>query len=75
MSADPARHREDDDPLATADEMLQPSANRTISPTGGDMEGAPGRPVTDDEIEGQLGPDEISDPDEVIRNHDAKAHS
>jgi hypothetical protein len=35
--------------------------------------GADGDQIVD--TGGQLGPDEISDPDEVIRNNDAKHHS
>jgi hypothetical protein len=38
------------------------------------MEGAPGRPTGVESVDGQLGPDEISDPAEVIRNNEAKQH-
>lgn len=30
--------------------------------------------ATDATLEGQLGPDEISEPDEVVRNNEAKLH-
>lgn len=64
----------DENPIAAADEMLSPSSNRTLSPSADAMEGAPGRPAGEEVLDGQLGPDEISEPDEVVRNHDAKRH-
>lgn len=64
----------EDDPIATADEMLTQSSNRTLSPSADAMEGAPGRPAGEEALDGQLGPDEISDPVEVVRNHEAKLH-
>lgn len=54
--------------------MLRRSPNRTMSPSRDAMEGAPGRPLTDESVDGQLGPDEISEPDEVMKNNQAKLH-
>lgn len=63
--------------------------NRTISPSADAMTGAPGpsgadtpderaetqaSPIAAEELEGQLGPDEISEPDEVVKNNEAKIH-
>jgi hypothetical protein len=48
-------------------------ANRTISPGGEPLEAAAGR-VPDDDIDGQLGPDELPDPDEVAMNLESKRH-
>jgi hypothetical protein len=68
------RHRppNSDDPIETANELLRRSPNRTESPRAEGMEGAPGRAAGVESLEGQLGPDEISDPDEVVRNNEAK---
>ena len=74
MSAERTERIPDDDPIATADEMLEHTADRTISPRAEAMQGAPGPPAGEDVLDGQLGPDEISEPEEVIRNHEAKAH-
>jgi len=49
------------------------AANRTISPSGEAMEGSPG-PLQAAEADGQLGPDELPDPDEVVMNQEAKLH-
>ena len=74
MSID-SKHRdpEDDDPIETANDMLRKEPNRTISPSADAMEGAPGRPDLEP-LDGQLGPDEISDPDELVKNQEAKHH-
>jgi hypothetical protein len=65
-----------DNAVELADAMSRRHENRTISPHGNDVEAAAGAlPNTDaEEDDGQLGPDEISDPDEVIKNHEAKHH-
>jgi hypothetical protein len=63
----------DDDPIAMADRLLGQSTNRSVSPAADSMEGAAG-PLPASPNEGQLGPDEISEPDEVIRNNEAKQH-
>ena len=63
-----------DDPVETANGMLRRNSNRTVSPSADAMEGAPGRPVDDESLDGQLGPDEISEPEEVVKNHEAKQH-
>ena len=41
------------------------------SPSADQMEGAPG-PMHSDMEDGQLGPDELPDPDEVVSNRSAK---
>ena len=64
---------DDQDPVAIANEMLSKPSNRTVSPSSDAVEGAPGRPSLDS-LEGQMGPDEISEPDEVIKNKQAKLH-
>ena len=71
-----SRHRvpDPDDPVSTANEMLRRSPDRTISPRADAMEGSPGRAADIEALDGQLGPDEISDPDEVVKNHEAKLH-
>ena len=49
------------------------AVNRTISPSRDAMEGSPG-PMRADEFDGQLGPDELPDADEVAMNQEAKLH-
>ena len=53
--------------------MERKRANRTVSPSADAMEGSPG-PMHAAEAEGQLGPDELPDPDEVVMNQEAKLH-
>jgi hypothetical protein len=65
---------EDDDALDVANGMLQRDRNRTVSPSGDAVEGAPGANTDAQALDGQLGPDEISDPDELLKNHEAKRH-
>ena len=65
--------QQDDDPARTANASRRPN-NRTPRPTADAREETPGRLVTVESLEGQLGPDEISEPDEVIKNHEAKLH-
>jgi hypothetical protein len=62
---------EDQDAVAMADDMLKKPANRTISPSGDSMEAAAG-PSPGVSLEGQLGPDELPEPEEVILNNEAK---
>jgi hypothetical protein len=64
-----SRHREDD-AVETANDMLRRNENRTISPSGDALEGSPGAKHAD--IDGQLGPDEISEPMEVVLNNEVK---
>jgi hypothetical protein len=65
--------------------MDRQRANRTISPSADQLEGSPGSRMhtsalatpaggAHEEDEGQLGPDELPDPAEVVMNHEAKAH-
>ena len=65
-----------EDAVETANDMLRRPANRTVSPSADSLEGSPGHVDAADvqSIEGQLGPDEISEPDEVVRNNEAKQH-
>ena len=49
------------------------AANRTVSPSADAVEGSPGQ-LQAAEAEGQLGPDELPDPDEVVMNQEAKLH-
>jgi hypothetical protein len=49
------------------------AANRTVSPSADAVEGSPGH-LHAAEVEGQLGPDELPDPDEVVMNQEAKLH-
>jgi hypothetical protein len=64
------------DAVDTANDMLRRPANRTISPSADALEGSPGHVGAADvpDTEGQLGPDEISEPEEVLRNNEAKQH-
>ena len=69
------RHPDDQDPVEIANDMLRTnSENRTISPSADDMEGASGAHAPTESLDGQLGPDEISEPDEVVKNNEAKQH-
>jgi len=70
-----ANHRspEEQDPVDIADEMLSKPSNRTVSPRGDALEGSPGAPPIE-VLDGQMGPDEISEPEEVIKNNEAKLH-
>jgi hypothetical protein len=65
-----------EDPVETANDMLRRPTNRTISPSADALEGSPGHVDAADVqgSDGQLGPDEISEPDEVVRNNEAKQH-
>jgi hypothetical protein len=72
--AESKKQLSNDDPVATADEMSRRTPDRTLSPHADAMEGAPGRPAGVDALDGQLGPDEISEPDEVVMNQEAKQH-
>lgn len=60
-----------EDPVA-ADDMVPDAGNPITSPAG--SESASGHRVAAESLEGQLGPDEISEPDEVIKNNEAKLH-
>jgi hypothetical protein len=71
MSGKNANSDEDQDSVAMADEMLKKPANRTISPSGDTMEAAAG-PSPGVSLDGQLGPDELPEPEEVILNNEAK---
>jgi hypothetical protein len=62
---------EDQDAVAMADEMLKKPANRTVSPSGDTLEAAAG-PSPGVALDGQLGPDELPEPEEVILNNEAK---
>ena len=64
---------DEQDPVTVADKMLSKPSNRTISPSSDAVEGAPGR-ASVETLDGQMGPDEISEPDEVIKNNEAKLH-
>jgi hypothetical protein len=63
-----------EEPLDAANEMFKVASKPTPSPTAHTIEGASPRPVAVEALEGQLGPDEISEPDEVIKNNEAKLH-
>ena len=63
----------DEDPIDIANDMLRKRPNRTISPASDAVEGAAGH-VDAEAVEGQLGPDEISEPEEVVMNNEAKHH-
>jgi hypothetical protein len=54
--------------------MMSRPANRTVSPSSDAVEGAPGALTSVESLDGQMGPDEISEPDEVIKNNEAKLH-
>lgn len=71
-----SRHRypPEQEAIETADEMLQRPSNRTVSPSVDAMEAAAGPSPGGEALEGQMGPDEISDPDELIKNNEAKLH-
>ena len=71
--ADKRIRSSDEDPIEIANEMLTRADNRTLSPRADAMEGAPGPPAGE-LLDGQLGPDEISEPDEVVKNNEAKSH-
>jgi hypothetical protein len=68
------RYPDEQDPVAIADDMLSRPANRTVSPSSDAVEGAPGAHTSIESLDGQMGPDEISEPDEVIKNNEAKLH-
>jgi len=61
-----------DQAVDLANQMLKKPANRTISPSSDSVEGSPGPSPGVVIPEGQLGPDELPDPDEVARAHEAK---
>ena len=66
---------QDEDPVEIANDLLQHDRNRTQSPSSDAVEGAPGPIASDPSLDGQLGPDEISDPDEIVMSIEAKHHS
>ncbi len=68
------RSSPDEQPVELADDMLRKPEHRTLSPSADAMEGAAGPHMTAESLDGQLGPDEISDPDEIIKNNEAKHH-
>jgi hypothetical protein len=68
------RYPDEQDPVAIADDMMSRPANRTVSPRSDAVEGAPGVHTSIESLDGQMGPDEISEPDEVIKNNEAKLH-
>ena len=68
------RDPDEQDPAAIAEDMMSRPPNRTVSPSGDAVEGAPGAPPSIEALDGQMGPDEISEPDEVIKNNEAKLH-
>jgi hypothetical protein len=72
--AEPNGRAPEDDPVNVADDLLRDAENRTLSPHADAMEGAPGPAGDIEQLDGQLGPDEISEPDEVIKNNEAKLH-
>jgi hypothetical protein len=68
------RYPDEQDPVAVADDMMRKPGNRTVSPSRSAVEGAPGANTSIESLDGQMGPDEISEPDEVIKNNEAKLH-
>ena len=68
------RYPDEQDPVAIADDMMRKPVNRTVSPDSTAVEGAPGANTSIESLDGQMGPDEISEPDEVIKNNEAKLH-
>jgi hypothetical protein len=50
-----------------------PAADDTPGPSKAPQSAS--QEATDATLEGQLGPDEISEPDEVVRNNEAKLHA
>jgi len=73
LKSDKQRYPDEQDPVDIADDRISRPANRTVSPSGDAVEGAPGA-HTFASLDGQLGPDEISEPEEVIKNNEAKLH-
>jgi hypothetical protein len=71
---DKQRFPDEQDPVAIADDMMRRPPNRTVSPHSHAVEGAPGVNTSIESLDGQMGPDEISEPDEVIKNNEAKLH-
>jgi hypothetical protein len=69
MRMNPKRSRDEHDERFTDREP----ANQTTSPNGEPMEASPGR-VSEEDVDGQLGPDELSDPQEVVMNLESKRH-
>jgi hypothetical protein len=69
MRMNPKRSRDEDDESFTDRELANPS----ISPGGEPMEALPGR-LPEEDVDGQLGPDELSDPQEVVMNLESKRH-
>jgi hypothetical protein len=77
--ADMGSNRASDRWLSDDNYMVRQKPNRTISPSADQLEGSPGSVTAPgrrgfDEDEGQLGPDELPDPAEVVMNHEAKLH-
>ena len=68
------RYPEEQDPVAIADDMMPTQSNRTVSPSRDALEGSAGPQASVESLDGQMGPDEISEPDEVIKNNEAKLH-
>ncbi len=69
MRMNPKRSRDEDAETFTDRE----AANRTISSGDEPMEASPGR-LPEEDVDGQLGPDELSDPQEVVMNLESKRH-
>jgi hypothetical protein len=69
MRMDPKRSRDDDHESFTDREP----ANRTGRSGGQPMDASPRRSPEED-VDGQLGPDELSDPQEVLMNLESKRH-
>jgi hypothetical protein len=71
MSGKKTDANDDQDAVAMADTMLKRPVNRTVSPSGDAVEAAAG-PSPGVALDGQLGPDELPEPEEVILNNEAK---
>jgi hypothetical protein len=69
MRMNPKRSGDEDDESFTDREL----ANRSIGPGGKPIEASPGR-LPEEDVDGQLGPDELSDPQEVVMNLESKRH-
>jgi hypothetical protein len=69
MRMNPKRSRDEDDESFADRE----AGNRTIDPRGEPMEALSGR-LPEEDVDGQLGPDELSDPQEVVMNLESKRH-
>lgn len=63
-----------EEPVDDTNETFKVASMPTPSPTAHAIEGASPRSVAVEALDGQLGPDEISEPDEVLKNNEAKLH-